>query len=357
MTFPNSVETVAGLPRVALLATGGTIAGAAAHTMSTATYRAGTVGIDELVAAVPSLSGVAAISPEQLANIDSKDMTVALWMDLRARVNELLADSDIDAVVITHGTDTLEETAYWLQLTTRSEKPVVLTAAMRPANALSADGPLNLVNAVTVAVHPSAQGRGVMVVFANLIHAARDITKISTYSVTAFSSGEFGALGWVQDGRVIFPRRVNSVTMVPGSDVQSWPGHPYDRGFARDGVLIETLPRVEIVSSYAGVSRALVDNLVETGAKGIVVAGTGNGSLHEELEHALATAARSGIAVVRSTRVWGGYVARNAGARDDALGFIAAGNLNPYKARVLLMLGLAMNITEAEQLQTLFECC
>src|SRR5262249_3350908 len=153
--------------------------------------------------AVPSLDEVAAVSYEQLANIDSRDMTVALWCALTARVNELLADPDIDAVVITHGTDTGEETAYWLQLTTCSEKPVGLTAAMRPATALSADGPLNLVNAVTVAAHPLARGQGVTVVFANLIHAARDVTKISTYSATAFSSGEFGALGWVQDGRVI----------------------------------------------------------------------------------------------------------------------------------------------------------
>src|SRR5215472_1318257 len=185
MTFSDPGKTDAELPRVALLATGGTIAGAAADTATTAIYRAGTVGIGELVAAVPALACVAAVMPEQLANIDSKDMTIALLLDLTSRVNELVADPDIDAVVITHGTDTLEETAYWLQLTTHSEKPVVLTAAMRPANALSADGPLNLVNAVTVAVHPSAQNRGVMVVFANLIHAARDITKISTYSVTA----------------------------------------------------------------------------------------------------------------------------------------------------------------------------
>jgi len=349
MTFSDPAKTAAELPRVALLATGGTIAGAAADTMTSGTYRAGTVGIGELVAAVPALAGVAVVVPEQLANIDSKDMTVALWLDLTARVNELVADPDIDAVVITHGTDTLEETAYWLQLTTHSEKPVVLTAAMRPANALSADGPLNLVNAVTVAVHPSAQGRGVMVVFANLIHAARDITKISTYSVTAFSSGEFGALGWVRDGRVIFARRV--------SDAQSSSSQAYERGFARNATLVEELPRVEIIASYAGASGVLVEKLVETGTKGIVVAGTGDGSLHAELEHALATAVRSGIAVIRSTRVWGGYVSRNAGARDDALGFIAAGNLNPYKARVLLMLGLAMNITETRQLQTLFEYC
>ena len=354
MTLPGPGKRAAW-PRVVLLATGGTIAGAAADITSTATYRAGTVGVAELVAAVPSLGRIADVRHEQLANIDSKDMTLTLWVALTARVNELLADPDVDAVVITHGTDTLEETAYWLQLTTRSEKPVVLTAAMRPATALSADGPLNLLDAVTVAVHPSAQNQGVLVVFANLIHAARDITKISTYSAMAFSSGEFGALGWVQDGRVIFARRLNSVIAPGGTGVQS--PSPYNRGFARDAVLNEPLPRVDIILSYAGVSPTLVDALVEIETKGIVVAGTGNGSLHDELERALATAARSGIAVVRSTRVWGGHVTGNASARDDVLGFISAGNLNPYKARVLLMLGLALHMASVEQLQALFDCC
>jgi L-asparaginase len=260
-------------------------------------------------------------------------------------------------VVITHGTDTLEETAYWLQLTTRSKKPVVLTAAIRPATALSADGPLNLLDAVTVAVHPSAQGQGVLVVFANLIHAARDITKISTYSATAFSSGEFGALGFVQDGRVIFPRRIDSATTLEGAGARSRHHPLHGREFAVQEVLSKPLPRVEIILSYAGVSRVVVDALVERETKGIVVAGTGNGSLHEDLERALASAAGAGVAVVRSTRVWGGYVTRNAVARDDALGFVSAGNLNPYKARVLLMLSLAMHITSVEQLQILFECC
>jgi L-asparaginase len=342
------------MPHVALLATGGTIAGAAADMMSTATYRAGTVGVDELVAAVPSLGEVAAVSYEQLANIDSKDMTVALWWALTARVKELLADPNTDAVAITHGTDTLEETAYWLQLTTLGEKPVVLTAAMRPATALSADGPLNLVNAVTVAAHPLARGQGVMVVFANLIHAARDVTKISTYSATAFSSGEFGALGWVQDRRVIFSRFVPGAAPVAGAGLQR-ASAAYGRGFARD-VAAELLPRVDIVLSYGGVSPIAVDALVESGTRGIVVAGTGNGTLHEELERALATAVRAGVAVVRSTRVWGGHVTRNAGSRDDELGFISAGNLNAYKARIVLMLGLAMGMSSAEQLQTLFDC-
>jgi len=184
------------LPRIALLATGGTIAGQAGDASKTAGYKAGVVGVDKLLDAVPALTQVAQIHAEQVASIDSKDMSTALWLTLAARVNALLEEDDIDGVVITHGTDTLEETAYLLHLTVKSEKPVVLTAAMRPSTALSADGPLNLLNAVTVAAHDGAAGQGVLVAFNNQIHSARDVTKTSTYAVDAFRTPEFGALGW-----------------------------------------------------------------------------------------------------------------------------------------------------------------
>ena len=166
------------------------------------------MGVDKLLDAVPALSQVARIHAEQVASIDSKDMSTALWVTLGKRINALLAQDDIDGVVVTHGTDTLEETAYLLHLTVKSDKPVVLTAAMRPSTALSADGPLNLLNAVTVAAHASAAKQGVMVAFNNQIHSARDVTKTSTYAVDAFRSPEVGALGWVQDGRVEFQRAV-----------------------------------------------------------------------------------------------------------------------------------------------------
>ena len=327
-----------GLPRIAVLATGGTIAGSAADATNTSGYQAGVVGVDRLLEAVPALSGVAQIQPEQIASVYSKDMALALWTALAQRVNTLLASDEIDGVVITHGTDTLEETAYLLHLTVKGTKPVVLTAAMRPSSALSADGPLNLLNAVTVAASAAAHGQGVLVAFNNRIHSARDVVKTSTYAVDAFQSPEIGALGWVQDGRVEFQRKV----VRP---------HTVDTEF----VIGTKWPNVEIVASYAGVSRIGVDALVAAGVRGIVVAGTGNGSIHSSVQQALADAVKQGVVVVRSTRVGSGHVMRNGAAADDVLGFVSAGSLNPYKARVLLMLALAAGGTGAVALQKIFD--
>ena len=326
------------LPRIAVLATGGTIAGTAADAANTSGYQAGVVGVERLLEAVPALSSVAQIQPEQIASIDSKDMALALWTTLAQRVNALLASDDIDGVVITHGTDTLEETAYLLHLTVKSIKPVVLTAAMRPSSALSADGPLNLLNAVTVAASQAAHGQGVLVAFNNRIHSARDVVKTSTYAVDAFQSPEVGALGWVQDGRVEFQRKV----VRP---------HTVDTEF----VIGAKWPNVEIIVSYAGVSRIGVDALVAAGVRGIVVAGTGNGSIHASVQQALADAVSQGVVVVRSSRVGSGHVMRNGAASDDALGFVTAGSLNPYKARVLLMLALAAGGTGPVALQKIFD--
>ncbi|WP_233829697.1 asparaginase [Paraburkholderia sp. ZP32-5] len=338
--LPNSSSQSAAraLPRIAVLATGGTIAGAAADAANTSGYQAGVVGVGQLLAAVPALSTVARIAPEQIASIDSKDMALPLWTTLAQRINTLLASDDVDGVVVTHGTDTLEETAYLLHLTVKSDKPVVLTAAMRPASALSADGPLNLLNAVTVAAHAVARGQGVLVAFNNRIHSARDVVKTSTYAVDAFQSPEIGALGWVQDGRVEFQRTVVRA-------------HTLASEFSIDAAW----PAVEIIASYAGVSRIAVDALVGAGVGGIVVAGTGNGSIHQALQQALADAASRGVAVVRASRVGSGHVMRNGAAADDALGFVSAGSLNPYKARVLLMLALAAGVTGAAALQRVFD--
>jgi L-asparaginase len=340
-TSPSSSKpgaAASGLTRIAVLATGGTIAGSAADVTNTSGYRAGVVGVDQLLEAVPALSGVARIQPEQVASVDSKDMALALWTTLAQRINTLLASEEVDGVVITHGTDTLEETAYLLHLTVKSSKPVVLTAAMRPASALSADGPLNLLNAVTVAASEAAHGQGVLVAFNNRIHSARDVVKTSTYAVDAFQSPEIGALGWVQDGRVDFQRKV----MRP---------HTVETEF----VIGAKWPNVEIVTSYAGASRIGVDALVAAGVRGIVVAGTGNGSIHSSVQQALTDAVSQGVAVVRSSRVGSGHVMRNGAAPDDVLGFVTAGSLNPYKARVLLMLALAAGGTGAVALQKIFD--
>ncbi|SAK61920.1 L-asparaginase II [Caballeronia calidae] len=323
------------LPRIAVLATGGTIAGQAGDASKTAGYKAGVVGVDKLLDAVPALGAVAQIHAEQIASIDSKDMSAALWTALSRRIDELLAQDDIDGVVVTHGTDTLEETAYLLHLTVKSAKPVVLTAAMRPSTALSADGPLNLLNAVTVAASKDAAGKGVLVAFNNQIHSARDVTKTSTYAVDAFRSPETGPLGFVQDGRVEFQRTVV---------------RPHTA--ASEFAVTEQWPMVEIVASYADASRVTVDALVAAGVKGIVVAGTGNGSMHATLTQALADAVKQGVAVVRASRVGSGHVMRNGAANDDALGTVSAGTLNPYKARVLLLLALSAG---AKDLQRIFD--
>ncbi|MFP6558774.1 asparaginase [Paraburkholderia sp. B3] len=337
---PSSSPAAASkpLPRIAVLATGGTIAGAAPDAANTSGYQAGVIGVAQLLAAVPGLDAVAQIAAEQVASIDSKDMPLALWTTLAQRVNRLLAANDVDGVVITHGTDTLEETAYLLHLAVKSTKPVVLTAAMRPASALSADGPLNLLNAVTLAASGAAAGQGVLVAFNNRIHCARDVVKISTYAVDAFQSPEIGALGWVQDGRVEFQRgalRPHTVA-TPFSAVEAW-------------------PHVEVVTSYAGVSRIAVDALVAAGVRGIVVAGTGNGSIHVTLQQALSEAAAKGVAVARASRVGSGHVMHNGAASDDALGFVSAGSLNPYKARVLLALALAQGAVDRGALQRVFD--
>jgi L-asparaginase len=320
------------LPRIAVLATGGTIAGSAGDASKTAGYKAGVVGVDKLLDAVPALGSVARIHAEQIASIDSKDMSAALWATLSSRIDELLAQDDIDGVVVTHGTDTLEETAYLLHLTLKSAKPVVLTAAMRPSTALSADGPLNLLNAVTVAASRDAAAKGVLVAVNNQIHSARDVTKTSTYAVDAFRSPETGVLGFVQDGRVEFQRMV----VRP---------HTVASEFSVTG----QWPMVEIVASYADASRVMVDALVAAGVRGIVVAGTGNGSMHATLTQALADAVSHGVAVVRASRVGTGHVMRNGAANDDAIGSVSAGTLNPYKARVLLMLALASGVDDLQR--------
>jgi L-asparaginase len=327
----------APLPRVALLATGGTIAGSAGDALQTAGYKAGMLPVERLLDAVPALAGLAQIEAEQLASIDSKDMSVEVWARLAERITAWLARPEIAGVVVTHGTDTLEETAYFLHLSIKSRKPVVLTAAMRPATALSADGPLNLCQAVMVAADPRAGGRGVLVVINNQIHGARDVTKRNTAAIQAFESPEFGMLGWIQDARIEFQRSLARPHTVdtPFSVPAHWPA-------------------VEIVASYAGAGRQAVDALVASGVRGIVVAGTGNGSIHAALQQALAEAVGHGIAVVRASRTGSGHVMRDGAASDSELGFVAAGTLNPYKARVLLMLALARDVPLLE-LQACFD--
>lgn len=324
-------------PHIALIATGGTIAGRAEDAWLASRYRAGAIDVAEICSAVPGLSAIARISAEQFANIDSKDVDLETWKRLAVRVNGVAAHPDIDGIVVLHGTDTLEETAFLLHLVAETAKPIVLTGAMRPANAMSADGPMNLYDAVTVAAAECALGQGVLAVLDNRIHGARDVRKSCTSGAAAFSSGENGALGRVQDGRVVFHHRA----LQP------------DTG--RSGFKIEDgLSPVEIILCYGGVSSAALNGVVSAGTKGIVVAGVGGGALPDDIERRLSEASASGVTVVRASRIGNGAVPRN--AADEAMGFIAAGSLGSYKARILLMLVLSMRPRpDHKELQSIFD--
>jgi L-asparaginase len=325
------------LPNVVVLATGGTIAGAAASDVQ-AGYTSGQVGVEQLLAAVPQAKKLATLRGEQIANIGSQDMNDEVWLKLARRVNELAAMPDVDGVVVTHGTDTIEETAYFLNLVVKSRKPVVLTAAMRPSTALSADGPLNFFNAVAVAANKDAAGRGVLVVVNDWIHGASSLTKTSTTAVQTFLSPLRGLVGTVAYGEAEFyrgPVGKNTVTSE----------------FSLDGVT--ALPRVDIVMAHENMDGALIDAAAAAGAKGIVIAGVGNGNMTKAGLDALAAQAKKGVVCVRSTRVTTGRVGRKVEVDDDTLGLVASEDLNPQKARVLLRLAL-LKPRSSSELQRLF---
>ena len=325
-------------PKVVILATGGTIAGA--QTSATeAGYRSGSFSVEQLIAAVPALEGVAQLSGEQIANIGSQTMTHEVWVKLANRVNEVL-QGDAAGVVITHGTDTLEETGYFLGLVVKSDKPVVLVGSMRPATAISADGPGNLFNAVSLAANPQATGRGPLIVINDEIHYAREAQKTNSTQLDTFKSPNRGRAGVMNTGRAYFyfPNDIRHTTRT---------------AFSVAGIEPAALPRVEIVYSYANFGREMIDFLVQSGVKGIVLAGVGDGNSTDAAMAGLADAAKKGVAVVRATRTGGGIVERNVEVNDDELGLIASMELSPQKARILLMLGL-MKTQNIQELQELF---
>jgi len=266
-------------------------------------------------------------------------MNDEVWLKLARRINELTAMSDVDGVVITHGTDTIEETAYFLNLVVKSKKPVVLTAAMRPSTALSADGPLNFYNAVAVAASKDAAGRGVLVVINDWVHGASSLTKTSTTAVQTFLSPLTGLVATVAYGDIDWNRAPIG-------------RHTADSEFSLDGVA--ALPRVDIVMAHENMDGALIDAAVAAGAKGLVIAGVGNGNMTAGALSALARHAKNGIVCVRSTRVATGRVGRNVEVDDDKSGFVASLDLNPQKARVLLRLALIKTRTN-QDLQRLFD--
>ena len=311
-------------PKIVILATGGTIAGQAASGTE-ARYAPGKVGIKAMIDAVPNIADLAIIEGVQVSNLASQDITFATMIELANRINALFDSGNVDGVVVTHGTDTMEETAFFLNLTVRHKNPVVMTGAMRPASAVSADGPLNLYNAVAVAADPEAAGRGVMVVMNDRIHGAHSLTKTNTTSVETFLSPISGLIGTVTYARASYFR-------------SPFRRHTETSEFSVSGV--SELPRVDILYACADMSADLVDCSVSRGARGIVIAGDGNGNMNAETVQRASRAARQGTIIVRSSRVPTGRVGRNLEIDDDSLGFIASDELNPAKARILLMLAL-----------------
>ena len=314
----------ADLPKVRVLATGGTIAGAQASATDYG-YKSGAYDVNSLLKAVPNLDKLAVITGEQIASIGSQDMNDEIWLKLAKRVNAVLAEPGTDGILITHGTDTLEETSYFLSLVTKSDKPVVMVGSMRPATATSADGPGNIYNGVAVATNPGAKGKGTLVVLNDTIHYARNVVKTDTTSVQTFESINRGPAGLVNTGKIFW-------------------FEPMDKKLGKASEFsidaLDKLPRVDVIYAHANMSADLIDAAVRNGAKGIVVAGVGDGNMTTPALDALAKAAKGGVVVVRSTRLPSGITLRNNEVNDDEKGFVASGELNPAKSRVLLQLAL-----------------
>ena len=302
--------------KIVVLGTGGTIAGKAASAADNVGYQAAQLGVADLLRVLPALAGLR-VEAEQVAQIDSKDMDFAVWVALAQRCAHWLAQDDVAGVVVTHGTDTLEETAFFLQALLAPSKPVVLTGAMRPATSAAADGPQNLADALAVAATP--QARGVCVAFAGVLHGAHDVAKAHSYRPDAFTSGDAGPLAYIEEGRL--------------RQLRDWPAGDPVRTLASLRAPADW-PRVEIVMSHAGATGSTVRALVADGVRGLVVAGTGNGTLHHALEEALLQAQLEGVAVRRTTRCAEGVVIATAGDRLAAVGW------SPVKARIALILEL-----------------
>jgi glutamin-(asparagin-)ase len=322
---------------VVVLATGGTIAGAGASAMNSATYSAAKVPVDKLLAGLPELAKVANVRGEQVFQIASESFTNDNLLALAKRVSALSKQSDVDGIVVTHGTDTLAETAYFLSLTVHTTKPIVVVGSMRPGTALSADGALNLVDAVSVAAAKDAEGKGVLVTMNDEIQTARDVNKDVNIKTGAFQS-QWGPLGMIVEGKNYWFR-------APAKR------HTMNSEFNIDS--ISALPQVDIVYAYGSVQRTALDALVNGGAKAIVHAGTGNGSVADRMVPALQEARGKGVLVVRSSRVPYGFVLRNAEQPDDKYDWVVAHDMRPEKARILTMLALTKNAS-TQELQRMF---
>ncbi|MFC0711905.1 asparaginase [Azorhizophilus paspali] len=331
-------ESAPPRPRVTILATGGTIAGAGASAADSATYQAAKVPVEQLLAGVPQLADLAEVRGEQVFQLASESFGNEQLLALGRRVADLAENPEVDGIVITHGTDTLEETAYFLTLVERTNKPIVVVGSMRPGTALSADGALNLYNAVAVAGNPQARGKGVLVTLNDEIHSGRDVAKALNIKTEAFKS-PWGPLGMVVEGKSYWFR-------LPAKR------HTLDSEF--DIRRIDSLPRIDIAYAYGNLDDTAYRAFAQAGAKAIVHAGTGNGSVAAPLVPALRVLREEGLQIIRSSRAdQGGFVLRNAEQPDDRYDWVVAHDLNPQKARILAMVALTRT-QDSKELQRIF---
>lgn len=324
-------------PNVVILATGGTIAGAGATANNSASYQAAKVPVDKLIAGVPELANVANVRGEQVFQIPSESFTNVHLLQLGKRVSALAKQPDVQGIVVTHGTDTLEETAYFLNLVVHTDKPIVVVGAMRPGTAMSADGMLNLYNAVSVAASADAKGKGVLVTLNDEINSGRDVAKVVNIRTEAFKS-QWGALGMVVEGKNYWFR----------APVKR---HTVDSEFDIDK--IDTLAPVEIAYGYGNMNDAALRTFAQQGVKAVITAGTGNGSLADRIVPVLKEIHANGVQVIRASRIGGGFVLRNAEQPDDKYDWVVAHDLNPQKARILAAVALT-SAQDAKSLQRIF---
>jgi glutamin-(asparagin-)ase len=324
-------------PNIVVIGTGGTIAGRGESSANTSAYACSVLTIDEILAAIPQASSLANLRAEQLLQTGSENFNNEHLLMIGKRVSEVLKDDDVDGVILTQGTDTIEETAYFLHLTLKSVKPVVVVGSMRPPSAMSSDASLNLYHAISVAIDPASRGKGTLVVANDEIHTARDVTKTNSFKLEAFRS-PYGALGYVVEGEPRYYR-------MPSRD------HTVLTQWSIDD--IELLPKVDIVYGYGALGEKVIGT-VASDANGLIFAGTGNGNVAEHIVGPLREAARHGLHVVRASRTGNGVVIRNGAQPDDDYGWIVVDDQAPQKARILLMLAMLSNSDERHALQAAF---
>lgn len=327
--------------KIVVLGTGGTIAG---EQHEQGRYHAGRINAQALLDALPTIPPGLTITCEQIANVGSQSVTADIWLLLVKKINEISATTDVDGIVITHGTDTMEETAYFLNLLTLGRLPVVLTGAMKPADAFSADGPENLLSALRVASDAVAADLGVLVVMNNIIHAARFIQKLAVSQAEAFSSYPGGPLGYVQTDHVVWYYRSLSDCHTRDSVLNK----------ALPDITAHPLPLVDILYVHGAMNTQALEHWASLRRNGIVLAGVGNGNMNSVLQEILEKAASQGVLVVRSSRLPYANTRRNVELNDNKFGFVAANDLNPQKARILLMLGLLL-FKSPDRMQELFD--